>query len=31
MEFFDDPKNTVGTLTTRLSTDATLVQGVGII
>ena len=27
MEFFDDPKNTVGNLTTRLSTDATLVQG----
>ena len=28
MTFFDDPKNRVGILTTRLSTDASLVQGV---
>ncbi|XP_076093992.1 ATP-dependent translocase ABCB1-like isoform X1 [Mytilus galloprovincialis] len=27
VKFFDDPKNTVGSLTTRLSSDAALVQG----
>lgn len=26
--FFDSPKNTVGSLTSKLSSDATLVQGV---
>ena len=30
MAYFDDPKNTVGALTTRLATDASAVQGVSL-
>ena len=29
MAYFDDPDNNIGALTTRLSTDASQVQGVG--